>query len=159
VASLQQQAEAIANSYEKPSTPANTPKYRRLTNADRAYILKLAAQKYTQPEIAQRIGCAQSTVSEWLTQCEDSTGEASRYLRGQALSMARKIVNKGKGSDLVATLKGINVLEQEQVNGITVLVGAGGMVNIGQGTPSPHAEVIEGESVRIPQQIQGESDK
>ena len=130
------------------AAPACKPAYRRLTNADRAYILKLRDQKFTQAEIAQRIGCTQQTVSDWLRQCQDTTSEASTYLRGSALNMARKIVSKGKASDLVATLKGINVLENTERQDFTLSINGVVLHGIAQAKPEAKvadAHVLEGE--------------
>jgi IS30 family transposase len=111
--------------------PAHTPKYRRLTNSDRAYILKAHADGLTQVEIAKRLGCHQSTVSEWLSDVQDSTELATAYLRGQALKMSQDIVKDGRPADKVATLKGLSVLADQQQSSVTVIVGGSGQVNIG----------------------------
>jgi transposase len=121
------------------AAPPCKPAYRRLTNADRAYILKLRDQKLTQAEIAQRIGCSQQSVSEWLRQCQDTSAQASQYLRGSALSMARKIVTKGRPSDLVATLKGINVLEEQQQQSFTLAINGVVLHGIGSSPKQQYA--------------------
>ena len=115
--------EAIATWAEKQATPAHTPKYRRLTDDQRIAILQLAKAGKTQVEIAQAIGCDQGTVSRWLTACQDTTAQASTYLRGQALRMSRNIVRKGRASDHIKALEGINVLAPSQSAGITVQIG------------------------------------
>jgi hypothetical protein len=106
-----------------------------MTNADRIYILELHRQGKTQTEIGQQLGFTQPAISDWLAQCKDSTIEAKTYLRGQSLQMARKIVRKGKPSDLVSTLKGTGVLEEQANTGVTVLVGYGGVANFGPAKP------------------------
>lgn len=117
-------ATAIVQWAEQQAKPAHTPAYRRLTDTDRVLMLQYAKEGLTQVEIAQRLGCDQSSVSRWLHMCQDTTKEASQYLRGQSLRMARKIVAKGKGSDLIAALKGVNVLAEDQHKpGVTVLIG------------------------------------
>jgi predicted transcriptional regulator len=131
--------EAIARWAERKATKAQ-PAYRRLTNADRAYILSLDAQGVTQVEIAKRLGCSQPTVSEWLSQCKDSRAEATRYLRGKALAMARKVVNKGQPKDLVRTLEGIEVLQaNQQDKGISISINGVMLAGMGQ----PRGEVVE----------------
>ena len=122
-------------------TPAAyTPKYRRLTISDVGVLLKLHKDGLSQVEIAQRLGCSQPAVSEWVSKCTDSTDASKQYLRGQALRMARNIVTKGRAADHVATLKGLDVLSDEGVKGgVTVIVGgqdAQVQVNI-IGTVSP----------------------
>ena len=104
------------------AAPADTPKYRRLTDVDRALILRLYDKGRTQVQIAQHLGCAQSTVSDVLDAFKDTTGEAKRYLRGQSLRMARSIVSKGRASDHVAALKGLNVLEEQQLQNFTLSI-------------------------------------
>ena len=140
------------------AAPAHTPKYKRLTNHDRAYILKAHADGLTQVEIAKRLGCHQSTVSEWLSDVQDSTELATAYLRGQALKMSQDIVKDGRPADKVATLKGLQVLAEQHASSITVLVGGSGQVNIGV-SPSPPPVLVQGETLQIAQQNPTESDK
>lgn len=125
-----QNAQAIAKWAEKQS-PAHSPAYKRLTDTDRILITRLAAQGIPQTEIAQRLGCDQSSVSRWLNACQDSTKEATAYLRGQSLRMARKVAGSDDGKVLIQALKGVNVLQEQQQQGVTVLVGNGGTVNFG----------------------------
>ena len=142
----QQTADQIATWAERRTTaPPCKPKYKRLTAADQAYILKLRDQKYTQADIAQRIGCTQQAVSDWLRQCQDTSAEASLYLKGSALRMAKNIVRNGHARDHIAALKGINVLEEQQQTGLTVVIGAGSDVKIGLLSPGPGAALSEGE--------------
>ena len=132
---------------EEVTTPACKPKYRRLTSADHAYILKLRDQKLTQAEIAQRIGCTQQAVSDWLRQCQDSTAEATLYLKGRALSMAKNIVSKGLARDHIQALKGIKVLEDDNSQkGIHLTINGIALV----GMPvSPRGETAESERLQI----------
>ena len=123
--------QAIVKWAEKKGAPACEPKYRRLTDADRSYILALSQQKLTQAEIAQRVGCTQQAVSQWLRKCQDTTKDATLYLRGSALKMARKVVASDDGKVLIQALKGVNVLQEQQQQGVTVIVGNGGQVNVG----------------------------
>jgi hypothetical protein len=126
--------------------PADTAKYKRLTAADRALILQLAGQNKTQVQIAQLIGCTQSSISEWLSQCRDTGPEAIQYLRGQALPMAQDIVANGRPADKVSVLKGLSVLKDDAAQHITVLVGGPGQVNIGtELSPLPTLQQGEGE--------------
>jgi len=138
--------------------PVHTPKYKRLTNHDRAYILKAHADGLTQVEIAKRLGCHQSTVSEWLSDVQDSTELATAYLRGQALKMSQDIVKDGRPADKVATLKGLQVLAEQQHSSVTVIVGGSGQVNIGVGL-SPTPVLVQSETLQIPQQNPTVSDK
>lgn len=134
------------------------PRRRQMTNAERVLILKLEQDGLTQIQIAQRLNRSQSTISEWLAECNDSTDHARRYLRGSALKMARNIVNTGLARDHIQALKGINVLEEQQQTGVTVIVGGGGTVNVGVNL-SPGPVQLQGESASIPQHILTGSDK
>ena len=116
-------SQAIAKWAEDKAKPAHIPKYRRLTDDQRIAILQLAKAGKAQVEIAQAIGCDQGTVSRWLSACQDTTAQASTYLRGSALRMARNIVRKGRASDHIKALEGISVLSPTQGAGITVQIG------------------------------------
>lgn len=139
-------ASTTVGSEDVPSgtLPAHTKKYKRLTDDQRIAILHLSKAGKTQVEIAQALGCDQATVSRWLSQCQDSSLEATAYLKGRALKMARNIVERGLARDHIQALKGINVLEEQQTQGVTVIVGGGGIVNIGMAlSPPPQAALSE----------------
>ena len=138
--------------------PAHKPKYKRLTDADRALILQLHSQDKTQTQIAQVIGCNQSSVSDWLKQMADTSHAASTFFRAQAMPMAKDIVKHGRPADKVAVLKGIGVLANEQASGVTVIVGGGGQVNVGI-MLSPPSRQLESEGVQISSVNVSESDK
>ncbi len=125
---------AAVNSTEIATTEdaaADTPRYKRMTDADRITALHLADQGLTQVEIAQRLKRSQSTISDWLANFSDSSPLAKRYLRGNALRMARNVVENGKPKDHNEALKGIGVLDEQQQQGLTVIVGGDATVNIG----------------------------
>lgn len=141
--------EAVVTWAEKQVASTHTPAYRRLTNTDRILILQYREQGMTQPAIAERLGVDQSTVCRWLQACQDSTKEATAFLRGSALKMARKVVASDDGKVLIQALKGVNVLQDQQQQGVTVLVGSGGVVNFGQ-VLSPSSVTVESESIENP---------
>lgn len=116
-------SEAIARWAEQQTKPAHTPAYKRLTDTDRVLITRLHKQGLSQVEIAQRLGCDQSSVSRWLAACQDSTKEATAYLRGQALRMSRHIVQKGRAADHIKALEGISVLQPQASQPITWQIG------------------------------------
>lgn len=106
--------------------PHKTPRKptKRLTDADKAFALRYDKDGLTQVEIAQRLGCDQTTISRWLATCQDTSVEAGAYFRGRALSMAEKIHERGRASDLIKVLEGIDVLKAgEKSGGITINVG------------------------------------
>lgn len=114
------------------------PDYSRLKRDEIGTLLQLHRAGLTQTEIAQRLGCSQRTVSQWLSDLADTTEPAKLYLKGNALRMAQNIVKKGRAQDHVATLKGIGVLEEQQQQGLTVIVGGDAQVNIALlSPPSP----------------------
>ena len=130
---------------QKSDTPTHEPKYKRLTHDQQLAILRLHKLGKTQPEIAQVIGCHQTSVCRWLQACDDSTAEATAFLRGQALPMAQSIVKYGKAADKVNVLKGINVIEQTAATGLTIQIGGAGEVKIGVlMAPQPQLEQREG---------------
>jgi predicted transcriptional regulator len=118
----------MASELQTAETPQTHRKpVKRLTDIDRAFALRYQAEGLTQVEIAKRLGCDQGTVSRWLSQCTDTSTEAGTYFRGQALTLAQKIVKDGRPSDHVKVLEGIEVLKQQQVTPIVnVLVGMPG---------------------------------
>ena len=125
---------------------ADTPSYKRLTDAERILILKLDEDGLTQVEIAQRLKRSQSTVNDVLQTFADTTYTARRYLAASAHRMAENVVQNGQPRDHVAALKGLSVLHEEQAQqGITVLVGQGGMVNLGTVNPLSPPPVTETE--------------
>lgn len=117
--------------------------YSRLSRSELGLIVQLHKDGFTQAQIAQRLGCAQQTVSKWLSELVDTTDAAKVYLRGSALAMAQNIVKKGRAVDHVAALKGLSVLHEEQQSGVTVIVGGGGTVNIGVLSPANTRELTD----------------
>jgi hypothetical protein len=138
-------AEAIVKWAEKqPSTHRKPTK--RLSQAEVGLLLQLHKEGKSQVEIAQLLGVTQGAISRWLQNTTDSTGIAKSYLRGSALRMAQNIVRNGQAKDHVQALKGLGVLEEQQQQGVTVIVGNGGSVNIGV-LVSPPDVTVESESV------------
>jgi DNA-binding transcriptional regulator YiaG len=108
---------------------AYTPKYKRVTPAQRAIIRDLAKLNTPQVEIARVLGVSQPTVSRWLEELTDTSEDASAYLRAKALPIAEKIFKKGRPSDFVKVLQGISVLDAgEKSGGITINVGGNAQI-------------------------------
>lgn len=105
--------------------PANSPKYRRITQAQRQVMRDLYKLNTPQTEIARVLGVSQGTVSKWLSELVDTTADATEYLRSQALYMAEKVVKKGRPSDHIKALQGVNVLTEERSSGLVIQIGGG----------------------------------
>lgn len=128
-------------------------KGKRLSKDELALALKMHHDGETQVTIAQRLGVSQPAISQALARYADTTLPAKLYLQARALTMAENIVKRGRPADQVAVLKGLpGVLESERNVGITVLVGAGGNINLGVLQPgarpalSPPDIAVESES-------------
>jgi hypothetical protein len=99
-----------------------------------ADILRWHGQGLTQEQIAAKFDPprAQSAICEILQRFgPDRTVAAKAILRGGAADMAMNIVRRGQPKDQVQALKGLGVLEENQAQGVTVIVGGGGEVKIG----------------------------
>ncbi len=120
-------------------------------------MLKLHQDGLTQKAIAQRLDCDQAAVCRWLEQFSDSTELAKSFLRGSALKMSQNLVNKGRPSDHAVALKGLSVLKDDAAQGVTVIVGGSGTVNVGI-VLSPSQAQVQGEGEQKPQQKLTESD-
>jgi|SRR6185295_3216887 len=84
----------------------------KLRSVDIGILARLHADGMSQTEIAQRVGCTQGTVSRWIDKLTDTRDAAKSYLHGAALDMAEKVHKKGRPSDHVKVLEGIQVLDQ-----------------------------------------------
>lgn len=115
-------AEAIARWAEQKATPAHTPAYKRLTQEQLITMLQLRKLGKGQTEIAETLGCDQTSISRALRQFTDTTEHATAYLRGSALRMARNVVQKGQARDHIQALKGVGVLEQDSTD-IRIAIG------------------------------------
>ena len=103
--------------------PADTPSYKRLTDSERALIVKLHDDGLTQVDIAQRLNRSQSTISDVLAAFVDTTQIAKRYLAASALRMAENVVERGLPRDHNQALAGIGVLKDESGTKVQIAVG------------------------------------
>ena len=106
-------SQAIAKWAEGQTKPAHTPAYKRLTQEQIIAMLDLRKLGKTQVEIAETLGCDQASVSRALRQFTDTTEQATAYLRGKALHMAKNVVKTGQARDHIQALKGLNVLAED----------------------------------------------
>lgn len=105
-----------------------------LTGSEVADVLRWHSQGLTQEQIAAKFvpPRSQSTISDVLRRLGvDNTASAKAILRGGAADMALNIVKRGQAKDHVNALKGLGVLEEQQQQGLTVIVGGDATVNIG----------------------------
>ena len=72
---------------------------------DRARILELYEQGWTQQNIATEMACHQSTVSRTLADLDDSRPFAQRVLRSQGVALAEQIVERMKTASLQELIK------------------------------------------------------
>lgn len=128
--------------------PANSPKYHRITPAQRKVMRELRQLNTSQTAIAEVLGVSQGTVSKWLAETEDTTTDATEYLRAKALRMAENVVKRGQARDHIQALKGIGVLEQDQTQ-LNIAVGVSLPGLSGEGL-SPVVSVQSGEGVQNP---------
>lgn len=80
----------------------------QLSRAEDALILKLSADGKTQTEIAQLVGCNQSSVSRVLSRFLDTREVAKRILHNGAQALAERIV---KDADVDQSLEVLDRLE------------------------------------------------
>jgi hypothetical protein len=104
----------------------------------------------TAQEIADKLDPPkhQTTVSAIIRKWgRHSVVEAKRLMQAAAADMAINVVENGTAKDHVNALKGLGVLEEQQQQGLTVIVGGDATVNIGVLlSPLSHANSTE----RIP---------
>jgi len=122
---------------QKSDTPANSPKYKRVTQEQCLAMLNLHKLGKSQVEIAQTLNLSQPTVSNWLARFQDMTGPATEYLRGSALRMAQNVVKRGQARDHIQALNGLGVLNQPLTAGISVTIN--GLTLAGTG----HTETVD----------------
>ncbi len=134
---------AIAKWAENKVKPAEEPAYKRLTDADRLTILTLHEKGVTYQAIAERLNRSISTIHDVVQTYSPTVDLAKRRLRSASLEMAENIIKNGLPRDHVATLKGINVLEENDSSVPKVVVQIG---VLGQDVQVSIGETIEAES-------------
>jgi hypothetical protein len=128
----------------KAVAPAETPSYRRLTDADRITILALDDKGLTQTAIAQRLNRSVSTINDVLQTYGSTVDIAKRKLAAAAGRMADNVILKGLPRDHVKTLEGLGVLAAQATSGFTLILN--GLTIHGTG----RAEAIDGEVLSPP---------
>jgi IS30 family transposase len=98
---------------ELVATPQPIPDYGRLTNEDRYRIRLMAAAGLTQVQIAQEIGCSQSTVSDWLKASYNPVETATDKIREALPRLADRYIEEARPQDLIQTFRDFKVQTQQ----------------------------------------------
>jgi transposase len=143
-------AEAIATWAEDQAEPSKSYSYKRLTDAERLAILTQHEKGETLTSIAQRLNRSTATIHEVIQTYSPTVSLAKRRLQAAAERMAENIIRNGLPRDHVATLKGINVLEEtdSSVPKVVVQIGVMGsdvQVSLSNEALSPPAIEAAGE--------------
>jgi hypothetical protein len=104
------------------------PDRSRLSRAEEVAILKLRELGKTQVEIAQIVGCNQSSVSRCLDDFEDTRGIASHILRNGAADLAKTVVKTKHAGTALEALRDMEVSQkrapdQGKGGGVQVFIG------------------------------------
>lgn len=121
---------------DKDSGQSDGPKYKRLTLAQEAQIVRLAADDLNQTQIAEVVGCSQSAVSRVLSEFAGTMQAAKALLEANALQASKDWVSamkpaaeKGDHRPAKELLQAIGVVQKDAPNGnqaVQVLVGMPG---------------------------------
>jgi len=102
----------------------------KLRPIDEAAILELAAARKSQTEIAQIVGCNQSTVSRTLAEWADSRGLARKYAEAKSLDMMKRFVKEAPPADILKLQAKLDVVREDKEaardTGIVINIGAPG---------------------------------
>ena len=132
--SLKGEAESLLASMQlvPPREPGG-----QLRPIDEAQILELSAEGKSQVEIAEVVGCHQSTVSRTLAEWSDSRGLARRYAEAKSLEMMQRFVKDASPADILKMQQKLDVIREDKPaaggGGVTVIVAVPG----GSDNPRP----------------------
>lgn len=98
---------------------------RRLIPTEVRLILELKANGLSQRQIAARLNVNQATVSRWLAAFDDNRALAKARLRGAALELADRIIDRANAEEAIKVLEGLDVLQKSKGDGgaVKVIVG------------------------------------
>jgi hypothetical protein len=132
----------------KEADESKKPGYRRLTLAQEAQIVRLAAEDLNQTQIAEVIGCSQSAISRVLSEFTNTTAAARKLLEASALQASRDWVSslgpaaeKGDHKPARELLQAVGVVQKDgptQAHQVQVVVGMPGQ------TALPDPFTVEG---------------
>ena len=107
--------------------PKPIPDYSRLSYTETGLVLKLSLEGLTQTQIAQRLDCSQSTVSDVLRAYQDTRELATAKLRNGSLKLAERVLSDADVDQSIDVLERIQVLEPKQSQsgtaGVQILIG------------------------------------
>ena len=111
------------------TAPQPIPDYGRLTNDERHRIRLMAAANMTQTQMAQEIGCSQSTVCQWLKVSYNPVETATDKVRQALPELADRYIAKARPQDIIETFRDFGVQTKKapdggKSGGVTVIVGA-----------------------------------
>ena len=102
----------------------------KLRSIDEATILELSAAGKSQTQIAQTVGCNQSTVSRTLAEWADSRGLARKYAEAKSLEMMQRFVKEASPADILKMQSKLDVVREDKDvarnTGIVINIGAPG---------------------------------
>ena len=75
------------------------------------------------------------TLTRMLRQLTDTRPQAKAALAGAALDMAHSVIECDDPKVHLAALKGLRVIDETEGSGLTIIVGAGGAVQVNIGQP------------------------
>lgn len=98
---------------------------RRLIPTEVRLILELRANGLSQRQIAGRLNVNQSTVARWLAAFDDNRALAKARLRGAALELADRVIDRANAEEAIKVLEGLDVLQKSKGDGgaVKVIVG------------------------------------
>ncbi len=140
-------AEWAGKQAEQSEPPSKQYSYKRLTDSERIAILAQHDKGESYEAIAKRLNRSTATIHDVIKAYSPTVNLAKRRLQAAAEDMADNIIKIGLPRDHVATLKGINVLEESDssVPKVVVQIGVlGGDVQVSL-SPLPERALGEGD--------------
>ena len=118
----------------EPAPAKRIADQKHLSRDEVATIRQLAKLGKTQVEIAQVLGCHQSTVSKWLSALADPVEDARHILRNSSPKLAERVVKDANVAESLDVLERLEVIAPKQRDS-----GAHGNVQIVIGMPNQPA--------------------
>ena len=94
----------------------------KLQPIDEATILELSAAGKSQLEIAEVVGCHQSTVSRTLADWADTRGLARKYAEAKSLEMMKRFVAEAAPPEILKMQAKLDVIREDRQGGDTNVI-------------------------------------